>query len=219
MNGLPTVSVHDLVIHPRDADLIAATHGRSIWILDDITPLQQLTAEVRGSRAHLFDSRLATLWRGISRGATRGHKLFMGRNPLTIEQQEPGNSPQQLINSAAIHFWIGEPGASEVELLITDLSGESVHTAADLSTEPGIHRYYWNIRWDPGEEQVRAYERRMQQMRERFGGEIPAGFGGMRGPQGEPAGPGTYLVRLTVDGDVISTTVTVREDPGLAEVR
>ena len=46
MNGLPTVAVHDLVIHPRDNDLVAATHGRSIWILDDITPLQQLTPEV-----------------------------------------------------------------------------------------------------------------------------------------------------------------------------
>jgi hypothetical protein len=40
---LPTVPVHDLVIHPREGDLIAATHGRSLWILDDITPLQQLT--------------------------------------------------------------------------------------------------------------------------------------------------------------------------------
>ena len=51
---LPTVPVHDLVIHPRDGDLIAATHGRSIWILDDITPLQQLSPEVLTSDAHLF---------------------------------------------------------------------------------------------------------------------------------------------------------------------
>jgi len=219
MNGLPTVAVHDLVIHPRDGDLIAATHGRSVWILDDITPLQQLDEEVMAAGAYLFENRRATLWRGISRGATRGHKLFMGRNPLTIEQQEPGNSPQQLINNAAIHFWLGDQAPSQVELLITDLSGEMVHTAQELSTESGIHRYYWNIRWDPGEEQVAAYERRMEQMRERFGGEIPAGFGGMRGPQGEQAGPGTYLVQLTVDGQTYTSTVTVREDPDLAEVR
>ena len=45
--GLPTVAVHDLVIHPRDGDLIAATHGRSVWILDDITALQQFTPSVR----------------------------------------------------------------------------------------------------------------------------------------------------------------------------
>jgi hypothetical protein len=43
MADMPTVPVHDLVIHPRESDLIAATHGRSIWILDDISPLQQLT--------------------------------------------------------------------------------------------------------------------------------------------------------------------------------
>ncbi|MGD2068449.1 MAG: hypothetical protein PVI57_07165, partial [Gemmatimonadota bacterium] len=78
--GLPTVAVHDLVIHPREGDVIAATHGRSVWILDDVTPLQQLTDAVRASTVHVFDPKVATVWQGISRGATRGHKLFMGRN-------------------------------------------------------------------------------------------------------------------------------------------
>ena len=71
--------VHGLVIHPRDLDLVAGTHGRSVWILDDISALEQLTPEVRSSDARLFSSRVATLWKGISRGATRGHFLFMGR--------------------------------------------------------------------------------------------------------------------------------------------
>ncbi|GAG05671.1 unnamed protein product, partial [marine sediment metagenome] len=54
-NNMPTVAVHDLVIHPRDNDLIAGTHGRGIWILDDITPLQQATKKVLEADAHLFE--------------------------------------------------------------------------------------------------------------------------------------------------------------------
>ena len=59
-NRLPTVAVHDLVIHPRDGDLVAGTHGRSIWILDDITALQQWTPAVAKKALHAFDSRVAT---------------------------------------------------------------------------------------------------------------------------------------------------------------
>ena len=76
--GLPTVAVHDLVIHPRDGDLIAATHGRSLWILDDITPLQQLTPAVLAADAHMFRNKVATIWKAVSRGATRGHLMFSG---------------------------------------------------------------------------------------------------------------------------------------------
>ena len=47
MNNLPTVRVDDILVHPRDSDLIVATHGRSVWIADDITPLQQMTPKVR----------------------------------------------------------------------------------------------------------------------------------------------------------------------------
>ena len=84
MTGLPTVPVHDLVLHPREGDLVAATHGRSIWILDDTGPLQQLTAEVQAKAIHLFETRAATRWRGVSRGGERGHLLFAGRNPLAV---------------------------------------------------------------------------------------------------------------------------------------
>src|SRR6185295_10070679 len=62
MNGLPTVRVDDILIHPRDNDLILGTHGRSIWIIDDITALQQMTATVQSTDATLFDIRPATAW-------------------------------------------------------------------------------------------------------------------------------------------------------------
>mgnify|MGYP001604038656 CR=1 FL=1 len=214
MNDLPTVAVHDLVIHPRDGDLVAATHGRSVWILDDITPLQQLTTPVLASDAHVFQNRVATLWRGVSRGATRGHMLFMGRNPLTIDQRPPGNSPSDLDNRAAVHFYVKSGGKVNIE--ITDPAGRDRHTAA-IDAHAGINRYYWSLRFDPTEEQKKEAERRRQQLAAgEFGGE--EGFGG-RMQIGTPAGAGTYLITLTVGGKTYPGQVVVREDPALEPAR
>jgi hypothetical protein len=58
--NLPTVPVDDIVVHPRENDLILGTHGRSIWVLDDITPLEQLDRKMLDSDLHLFDLRPAT---------------------------------------------------------------------------------------------------------------------------------------------------------------
>ncbi len=62
MTGLPTVRVDDVVVHPRDNDLVLGTHGRSIWIVDDISALQQLADATTMTDAHLFDVRPATKW-------------------------------------------------------------------------------------------------------------------------------------------------------------
>ena len=84
-NNLPHVNIQDLVIHPREMDLVAGTHGRGIWILDDLTPLQQLTADVRARPVHLFEQKVATLWENRSRGGQRGHFWFGGENPRTFQ--------------------------------------------------------------------------------------------------------------------------------------
>jgi hypothetical protein len=212
--GLPTVSVHDLVIHPRDGDLIAATHGRSVWILDDVTALQQLTPEVRARDLHLFDQRVATKWRGISRGATRGHKLFMGRNPLTIDQRAPGNSPSELQNSAAIHFWVTSATSGTVNLEISTLDGGRTVTH-QVRAHPGINRFFWDLRLPPSEAELTALQARFGQAggaaaaRQRAGGQAA---------RGAEVGPGTYLVRLSTGGQTVEGTLTVRDDPGLEGV-
>lgn len=211
--GLPTVAVHDLIIHPREGDVIAATHGRSVWILDDVTALQQLTEQVRASPVHVFEQKTATVWQGISRGATRGHKLFMGRNPLTIEQVGPGNSPNELVSSAAIHFWLGSGGTAEVEISSVDRSSSVTHIVAGHA---GVNRFFWDMRWAPSEEAVQAFERRMEQQREQFGGQFP-NFGA-RDPQGEPAGVGTFRVRVTLNGQTSEGILRVRDDPGVEGV-
>jgi hypothetical protein len=215
--GLPTVAVHDLIIHPRDGDVIAATHGRSVWILDDVTPLQQLDEAVQESNLHLFTPKTATRWQGISRGATRGHKLFMGRNPLTIDQQLPGNSPNELVNSAAVSFWLDSDRRGPVTVEISTLDGERSVTH-QVEGHAGVNRWFWDLRWAPSEEETAAYEMRMRLMRERSGGQIPPGFRGGQEPRGPEAEVGTYLVRITLGRDTVEGTLTIREDPGLTGV-
>ncbi|MFC1555116.1 WD40/YVTN/BNR-like repeat-containing protein, partial [candidate division KSB1 bacterium] len=211
MGDMPTVAVHDLVIHPRDGDLIAATHGRGIRILDDITPLQQFTSEVMNSNAYLFDSKVATLWQGVTRGATRGHKFFAGRNPLTMSQSPPSNSPSGIRNSAAIHYYLRNENSGEVKLEITDMQGENRFEATVPGTA-GINRYYWNLRFSPPPptpEQQAAQQQRAGR----------AGRGGFGGRGGASAGAGTYIVKLTVNGQTYTKTLTVRDDPMLDPTR
>ena len=75
--NLPTVAVHDLVIHQREGDLIAGTHGRSIWILDDISPLRSLNKD----NANLLKSRTSTKWIKINTGRKQPYFEFRGENP------------------------------------------------------------------------------------------------------------------------------------------
>jgi photosystem II stability/assembly factor-like uncharacterized protein len=220
MNELPTVAVHDLVIHPRDGDLIAATHGRSIWILDDITPLQQLTTDVMTADVHLFTNRVATIWKGVSRGATRGHMLFQGRNPLTIDQRPPANSPTELANSATVSYFVKTGGPAQLEIETLDGSRKF---STQLTTAAGINRYYWNMRFaTPG---GRGGQGRGGAGAGRGGGGGAAAAAGgapdpsaadappaMAAPQGG-AEPGTYKIRLTIGGKAYETTLTIRADP------
>ncbi|HEY7476422.1 MAG TPA: hypothetical protein VH679_15485, partial [Vicinamibacterales bacterium] len=224
-NGLPTVPVHDLVIHPRDSDLVAATHGRSVWILDDITPLEQLSPDVLNADAHAFQNRLATLWRGISRGATRGHFFYAGRNPLTMAQPEPGNSPPEIANTAMVHYYLKTDQPGPVTLQIQDATGTQVHTAQVPGTA-GVHRYFWNLRFGAAAAEGRGGGGRRGGGGGGGGGratgagadpEAAPAQAGRGGPPG--AGAGTYVVRLTVGGRTYSSVLRLRDDPAAADVR
>lgn len=202
-NNLPTVAIQDLVIHPRDHDLIAGTHGRSIWILDDITPLQQLTDEVRAKPGHLFEQRTATLWENRSRGGQRGHFWFGGENPATF--QEAGNLPRvPSQNLAVISYWLRSTPAAPAILEISDREGQRKRTIT-LPPEPGIRRYEWDLRLeDPRPARDTTVAAPVTEEGE------PGRTPPRRAP---PAGPGTYLLRLTVDGMVSETVLTIRADP------
>jgi hypothetical protein len=132
MTGLPTVPVHDLIIHPRDRELVAGTHGRSIWIAD-IAPLQQFTDDVVKASAHLFAPRIAFQYgEPPVNGGSNGHKLF----------QAP--SPQY---GADIWYRVGQ-GTGRASIVIQDASGDTLATLNGPGG-PGLHRVSWNFRGRP----------------------------------------------------------------------
>jgi photosystem II stability/assembly factor-like uncharacterized protein len=131
MTGLPTVPVHDLKIHPRDRELIAATHGRSIWIVD-IAPLQQLTDDVILADAHLFEPRPAYQFtQSPIGGGSNGHQFF----------QVP--SPQY---GAEIVYRVTSGSRRDgAQIAITDAQGDTVRTLEGPGGA-GMHRVMWDFR-------------------------------------------------------------------------
>jgi photosystem II stability/assembly factor-like uncharacterized protein len=127
--GLPMTAVNDLVIHPRDNDLILGTHGRGIWILDNINALQELTPEVMASPAHLFSVEPAEQIRYRSEKGHAGNMIFRGANPA------PG---------ATLDYWLEEEG-TEVGLSILDGDGQTV-AALPARDGEGVNRVVWNLR-------------------------------------------------------------------------
>ena len=134
MNNYPTVRTDDILIHPRDNDLIVATHGRSVWIADDITPLQQLTPAVRDSDATLFDIRPAVAWLNDQQNNQQvgGQKVFVGEN-----------APR----GAAINYYL-KANAGDVKISIADVNGRTIRTLEAPKTA-GINRVMWNLAPQP----------------------------------------------------------------------
>jgi hypothetical protein len=200
-NNMPTVAVHDLEIHPRDNDLIAGTHGRGIWILDDITPLQQLSEKVTSAEAHLFENRTATQWLRLQPQGTGGTLSFRGENPT---------------RNAVINYYLGSGATGQVRFEISDVTGENKRTLT-APARAGINRLEWPMTYDPSPEQI-AQAQQAQQAAQQAGrgGGGGRGRGGF-GPQGDPAGPGVYRVSMTVNGKTYNTRLTVREDPLASE--
>jgi photosystem II stability/assembly factor-like uncharacterized protein len=185
MTGLPVVPINDILVHPRDNDLIIGTHGRSIWIADDITALQQLTDEVRKADVTLFAPRPGVQWRtDITQSITvGGSRHFRGENPA------PGT---------AISYYLKAAPAGDVKLTITDVTGKVVREL-EATKEAGLNRVAWNLR---GATPVRPANQ-------------PAGGGaGGRGGQaiGPAVEPGTYFVTLTVNGKDYTQKVVVEAD-------
>ncbi len=165
-NGMPVVATHDLVIHPRDGDLIAGTHGRGIYVLDDIMPLQQLNDRVLASPAHVFEQRVATIWNDQSRGAVRGHLFWAAENPPYIPKNEGGREVRgRLESNSLIHYYL-RGGAGVATLEISDLSGERKRTIA-VNAAPGIHRAVWDLRWNATEQQRAQFVTRIERALER----------------------------------------------------
>ena len=207
--NLPHTSMRDLWIH--EDDLIVGTHGRSFWILDDITSLREAAASTAGS-VHLFTPAPAyRIQRSTNTdtplppdepaaanppdGALLDYYLPSAASSVTIEILDPKGQLVRKFSST------DKPEISEEELKKQLIPLYWVRRPHRLSTEPGMHRWVWDLH--------RAAPASM-------GHEYPIAavpHDTPRGPLGPTVLPGTYRVQLTVDGKSVHTTLTVKMDP------
>ncbi len=131
IGDLPEVRVDDIQIHPRTSDLVIATHGRSLAIIDDAKPFRELTPEVIAKAAHLF-----------SIPAARGFYLLPGFSDWAGKGIYRGDNPPE---GALITFWIKEFTGDEVKIAITNADGQPVANLKAPGTQ-GIHRMNWDLR-------------------------------------------------------------------------
>ncbi|HEY8412071.1 MAG TPA: hypothetical protein VIK76_11735 [Pyrinomonadaceae bacterium] len=187
LKNLPNVAVHDIVVHPRENDLILATHGRSIWIFDDATPIQRMNQQILDSNAYLFPIRPALRYSSRFSRYGIGDKQFTGPNPA------PG---------ALITYYLKDKVDEKTTLKVQvfDGNGKLVQDIEKPSREKGLNRVSWNLRLGGPEVRKPPTEEQIS-------------FGGA--PRGPQVLPGTYIVKLTVGDKVVEERVEVKLDPGI----
>jgi len=208
--NLPHTSMRDLAIHGDD--LVVATHGRSFWILDDITPLRQMAASIASSSSFLFKPETAYRFR---------HARYQ-QTPFPPEVPAGQNPP----DGAIVDYYLSKPASGVVHLDIFDAHGAAVrrYSSTDnaslfldemnvptywirqplvLSGAAGMHRFVWDLRYQRPAAIHHTYS---------FSAvphDTPAE------PLGSIIVPGNYTIRLTVDGRSTSVRLTVVPDPRL----
>ena len=185
-NGLSAAPVRDLLVHARDNDLIIATHGRGIYILDDVTPLQRL-GEAMAADAYVFDIRPATRWVMWSRDGSPGQKIWVGENPP---------------NGAVIQYYLKAASQQPVVATIADPAGKVVRTLRDGSRDAGVNQLVWDLAYDPAITET--------------GAGPAAGRGGGRGGRGggpPSVVPGQFTVKVQLAGREFTKPLTVELDP------
>jgi hypothetical protein len=134
LNGksLPPAPIGDLQIHPRERDLVVATHGRSIYVLDDVTSIAQLTPEVRARPLYLFEPLPATprLYAGRNYGGGAG--IFRCPNPPM---------------GATLTYWLRDGNPDGVKLTISDPSGTPIREISGPG-RPGLNRVVWDLQME-----------------------------------------------------------------------
>lgn len=129
-NNLPVVAVHEFAQHPTSGEIVAATHGRSLWVLD-VTPLRQITAETLKAKAHLYQPNTYVRWHeapGEDAMFSGAERRFVGQNP-----------PRE----AFVYYSLTRK-ADKVTLKIEDYTGKVLLEEAG-QTDPGMHRVAWNL--------------------------------------------------------------------------
>jgi photosystem II stability/assembly factor-like uncharacterized protein len=204
--NMPATSIRDLVI--KDDDLVLGTHGRGFWIMDDITPLRQISANLAAEKALLYKPQTAI-------------RVRWNMNTDTpIPQEEPGG--QNPPDGAIINYYLAQKAEGEVTLEIVDAAGKAVRKYSSLdkpyeipevniplywirpqqilSAETGSHRFLWDMHYTPIDEPVSF--------------PMTAIYQNTAPEKNSPwVLPGTYTVKLTVNGKIVTQPLTVKRDP------
>ena len=196
--NLPTVAVHDIKIHPRENDLVIGTHGRGIFIIDDITPLEKLADADRAGKFYVFPVKPVTLfnYNGSVPGGLRGAGA-LGERSFSAPNPPFGSTLTYYVKDSL-------PKGRSLTLAILDSTGKRIRDLT-VNTKAGMHRATWDLRL------AAPY----------YNPTPRVGRGGGQ-PQGAFVLPGRYLARLTLAGkdslpaSFVETPVVVNADPLVA---
>ena len=219
--NLPSTSIRDLVFHTDDHmnDIVIGTYGRGFWILDDMSPLREIAArraEIASAPAYFFKPG----------DAIRSRSNANWDQPMSVEMPHAPNPPY----GAILYYYLSRPPAGEMTLQVFDAAGGTVRTMSSvqpapiegaifpeywlqspasraLPTGPGMNRVNWDLHYDDPPAFNHDLENQMNMV------EATAS----PGPHGPQVPPGTYTLKLTVDGKVYSQTVVVHNDPRVGE--
>lgn len=195
-NNLPPAPVHDLTIQTHFNDLVVATYGRGFWIMDDITPLQELNEEVIASEVHLFAPRTAY--------------RFLMRQASQSQPEDPGSGANP-VYGASISFYIESVPEDGVRLEIQDEAGQLVQLLDPGPLRPGINRVHWDLR-ETSSSTPKLRTRPLEHSHVELPGEEWRALD--EGSQVKPlAPPGTYTVRFRAAGFDLVQPLVLLKDP------
>jgi photosystem II stability/assembly factor-like uncharacterized protein len=203
-NNLPHAPVYWLAFQEHFNDLAIATYGRGFWILDDLSPLQELTPEVMAADAHLFRPRAAYRFRNVPGQVSMPNDQTAGQNPPY---------------GAAINYWLKAAPSGPVTVTIEDQQGRRVRTLQG-SRNAGVNRIHWDLRNEPTKQaMLRTAALHAPETRPGPEGRSAPGTGRLS----VLMPPGTYTVKLAVGGREYAQPLEVRKDPNsggsLEEIR
>jgi hypothetical protein len=193
-NNLPHAPVHDITVQEHFNDLVVATYGRGFWILDDLTPLQQLTTEVTARSAHLFAPRAAYRFRNVEAPFGAFYDPVEGQNPK---------------EGASLNYWLAAEASDSVAIRVLDARRAEIR-AFKGPAKAGINRVYWDLRY----EQSKEAKMRTSPL---YAPEIEVPIEGRPSPSiGRVASlvpPGRYTIEMSAGDATLTQPLEVRKDP------